>query len=96
MSKQYYVYLVTNRPRGVIYTGVTSSLQRRLFEHREKLVPGFASLYNASRLVYFEVTGSVQSAIAREKQIKGWLRWRKGQLIEATNPHWRDLSEEWE
>ena len=96
MSKQYYVYMVTNRPRGVIYTGVTSSLQRRLFEHREKLVPGFTSLYNASRLVYFEVTGSVLSAIAREKQIKGWLRWRKVQLIETTNPHWRDLSEEWE
>ena len=74
--KQYYVYIMTNRSR-TLYTGVTNELERRVYEHRNHLVPGFTSKYNITRLVYFEDTPDVLSAIAREKQIKGWLRAKK-------------------
>lgn len=70
-------------------------LVRRVFEHKSKLMPGFTSRYNITRLVYFEATGDIQAAIAREKRIKGWLRAKKLALIEAMNPEWKDLSEEW-
>ena len=92
--KQYYVYIMTNRS-GTLYTGVTNHLERRVYEHKQKLVPGFTSRYNINRLVYFETTSNINSAIAREKQIKGWLRSKKLALIETTNPQWRDLSEDW-
>jgi putative endonuclease len=88
--KQYYVYIMTNRSR-TLYTGVTNDLQRRVYEHKEKLLPGFTSKYRINKLVYFEATENVSSAIAREKQIKGWLRERKIALIETTNPQWEDL-----
>jgi putative endonuclease len=71
--KQYYGYIMTNESR-TLYTGVTNDLERRVFEHKQKLVPGFTLKYNISKLVYFEITQDVQAAIAWEKQIKGWLR----------------------
>jgi putative endonuclease len=74
---------------------VTNNLQRRVYEHKHKLVEGFTAKYNITRLVYYEATPDVRSAIAREKQIKGWLRSKKIALIESMNPEWRDLSEGW-
>ncbi len=91
---QYYVYILTNRTR-TLYTGVTNNLERRLYEHKNKLVEGFTSKYNITQLVYFEATSDVRAAIEREKQIKGWLRAKKIALIEAANPDWEDLSLKW-
>jgi putative endonuclease len=93
--RQYYVYILTNGKQGVLYTGVTNDLDRRMYEHKNKLIPGFASKYNLKKLVYFEETIDVNAAITREKQIKGWLRKKKVALIELENPEWTDLSEEW-
>jgi len=95
MRKNYFVYIITNRMRGVLYTGITNDLVRRVYEHKKKLVPGFTTKYNLTRLVFFEDTVDVSAAIAREKQIKGWLRKKKIDLIELQNPRWQDLSEEW-
>jgi len=92
--KQYYVYIMTNKSR-TLYTGVTNDLERRVYEHKQKLVPGFTARYNITRLVYFEATEDVQAAIVREKQIKGWLRRKKIALIESANPRWEDLSVKW-
>lgn len=94
MSRQYYVYIMSNKSR-TLYTGVTNNLERRVYEHKQRLTPGFTSKYNITSLVYFEVTQDVHSAIVREKQIKGWLRARKISLIETANPEWQDLSSEW-
>lgn len=91
----YYVYILTNRSK-TIYTGVTNDLQRRLYEHRNKMIPGFTSKYRIDKLVYFEETNDIKVAIAREKQIKGWLRAKKIALIESINPQWEDLSKEWD
>ena len=85
---------MTNRSR-TLYTGVTSNLYRRVYEHKNKLIAGFTKKYKITKLVYYEVTNEVASAIAREKQIKGWLRKKKIALIESMNPEWKDLSEEW-
>jgi putative endonuclease len=86
--------MLTNRTHSVIYTGVTSDLERRLAEHRWKLVPGsFAARYRLSKLVYYETTPDIRAAIAREKQIKGGSREKKIRLIESVNPQWRDLLE---
>ncbi len=93
--KEYYVYIMTNKKNGVLYTGVTNSLERRVYEHKHKLVPGFTSKYNCTRLVYYESGSDVQGAIEREKQIKGWLRKKKIGLIESENPEWKDLSDGW-
>ncbi len=93
--KQYYVYILASKS-CVLYVGVTNDLQRRIFEHREKRVPGFTKKYNIARLVYFEVYENIRDAIAREKQIKRWRREKKIVLIQATNPTWRDLSEDWQ
>jgi len=79
----------------VLYTGVTNNLERRMYEHKNKLIPGFASKYNLKKLVYFEETIDVSAAITREKQIKGWLRKKKVALIELENPKWNDLSKHW-
>ena len=92
--KQYYVYIMTNRSK-TLYTGVTNDLMRRVYEHKNKMVEGFTKKYNITRLVYFEETNDIQSAITREKQIKGWLRRKKIALIESVNPKWEDLSEGW-
>ena len=90
-SKHYYVYIMTNHSK-TLYTGVTNNLERRVHEHRLKLIPGFRSKYNITRLVYYEETTDVLSAIAREKTIKGWLRTKKIALIESVNPTWNDLA----
>jgi putative endonuclease len=90
----YYVYILTNKSK-TLYTGVTNDLERRLYEHKNKLIPGFTLKYNITRLVFFETTPNVRAAIAREKQIKGWTRTKKLALITAANRHWRDLSVDW-
>jgi len=90
--KQYYVYILTNHSRTP-YTGISNNLQRRVYEHKHHMVEGFTSKYNIIRLVYFEETSDVYAAIAREKQIKGWVRTKKLALIESINPEWRDLSD---
>jgi putative endonuclease len=86
-----WVYRLTNRPNGVLYTGVTAELARRVWQHRTKETPGFASAYNATMLVYFERHEEIISAIAREKTSKKWRRAWKVAMIEKTNPAWRDL-----
>jgi len=91
----YYVYVMTNPNATTLYMGVTNNLERRVYEHRMKLVDGFTRRYNLTILAYFEEGNDVLSAIAREKQLKGWLRLKKVELIESVNPEWRDLSEEW-
>jgi putative endonuclease len=94
--KLFHVYIMTNRPRShVLYTGVTGSLSRRVFEHKNKLVPGFTSRYHLTRLAYYECFFYPEAAIAREKEIKGWRRSKKIKLIESMNPHWEDLAERW-
>jgi putative endonuclease len=89
----YYVYILTNWANKVLYTGVTNDLERRLYEHKNKLIKGFTEKYNVNKLVYFDSTTDVKAAIAREKQIKGWTRQKKNDLIESINPQWYDLSE---
>ena len=80
---------------ATLYTGVTNDLQRRVWEHKQMMVPGFAQRYNITRLVYYEETNDVGAAIAREKEIKGWVRAKKVALIESVNPNWQDLSAGW-
>ena len=94
LTRHYYVYIMTNNS-GTLYTGVTNDLQRRVYEHKYKVMPGFTQKYNITRLVYYDETPDVNAAIAREKQIKGWVRSKKIALIESANPHWQDLSEGW-
>ena len=87
----YYVYILTNKYRNVLYTGVTNDLLRRVYEHRNHLDKGsFTDRYNITRLVYFEHTNDVRAALEREKQIKSWNRARKEQLVESQNPTWAD------
>ncbi len=74
---------------------MTNNLERRIYEHRNKLIPGFTSKYNVHKLVYFEETNDINAALAREKEIKGWRREKKNRLVEQTNPSWADLSEGW-
>jgi putative endonuclease len=88
---QYYVYIMTNRSK-TLYTGITNNLQRRVYEHKQKLIPCFTSKYNINQLVFYEITSDINVALSREKQIKGWLRSKKMALIESMNPEWRDLS----
>ena len=90
----YYVYIMTNSFGNVIYTGITNDLIRRVYEHRNHFEKNsFTSRYNLEKLVYFETTSDVQSAIEREKQIKSWNRKRKNKLVESRNPNWEDLYE---
>ncbi len=92
--KTYYVYILTSST-GTLYTGITNDLFRRVYEHKQKLVEGFTKKYNIDRLVFYEETHDVNSALLREKQIKGWLRKKKIALIQSMNPKWEDLSEGW-
>lgn len=92
MNKQYYVYIMTNENDTVLYTGVTNDLLRRVYEHKNKLVKGFTKKYSVTKLVFYEACDDIESAILREKQIKGWLRAKKITLIESKNPEWKDLS----
>ena len=94
INHQYYVYMMTNKNNTVIYTGVTNNLKRRVFEHKEKLHEGFTKKYNVNKLIYYEVTNDVNSAINREKQIKAGSRQKKINLISGFNGNWRDLYEE--
>ncbi len=91
---QYYVYIMTNNSK-TLYTGMINNLKRRVYEHKRKLIEGFTKKYNINKLVYYEETSNVTASIVREKQIKGWLRRKKIQLIESTNPDWKDLSDKW-
>jgi putative endonuclease len=92
--RHYYVYIMTNHS-GTLYVGMTNDLQRRVWQHKQKLIHGFTKRYNITRLVYYEETPDVKAAIAREKQIKGWARRKKMDLVESLNPGWKDLSGDW-
>jgi len=95
-NERFFVYIMTNRPRShVLYTGVTGDLPHRVFQHKNKLVHGFTSRYNLTRLVYYEEFVYPDAAITREKEIKGWRRSKKIRLIESMNPRWDDLAEKW-
>ncbi|OGH93590.1 MAG: hypothetical protein A2538_05185 [Candidatus Magasanikbacteria bacterium RIFOXYD2_FULL_41_14] len=90
----YYVYILAS-DSGTLYTGVTNNLEKRLSEHKQKLVKGFTEKYDVEKLVYYEHYQDINTAIAREKQLKNWRRDKKEFLIKQINPHWHDLSSEW-
>ena len=92
--KSGYVYLLANISNSVIYTGVTSNLQKRIYEHKQNLVKGFTAKYNVHKLVYYEMFDDIENAIAREKQIKGGSRKKKLDLIKSFNPDYKDLYDE--
>ncbi len=91
---KYYIYIMSSST-GTLYTGMTNDLERRVYEHKHKLKPGFTKRYNVTRLAYFEETNDVGIAIAREKEIKGWRRSKKVALIKTLNPTWQDLAADW-
>ena len=93
-EKLYYIYVLTNKSNKVLYIGITYDLTRRMYEHKNKLVEGFCAKYNVSKLVYFEVTNDVESALEREKQLKNWHRDWKMNHITSLNPNWKDLSDD--
>jgi|ERR1051326_1034354 putative endonuclease len=93
--KTYHVYILTNRWKTVLYTGMTNSLERRIWEHKNKTYDGFTKKYNCDRLVYYETYDEVDQAIGREKQLKPWSRKKKTWLIETMNPEWNDLAADW-
>ncbi len=95
MYKTYYVYLITNWSNKVLYIGVTSNLEQRIHQHKNKLINGFTRKYNINKLVYFEQTNDINSAITREKEIKKWRREKKDDLVKSKNKTWDDLSEFW-
>jgi len=92
---QYYLYILTNKKNGTLYIGVTNNLERRLYEHKNKLVEGFTNKYGLVTLVYFETFQYVKDAIAREKNMKKWKRQWKINLIEEENSDWKDLAHDW-
>ena len=91
---QYYIYILASKKNGTLYIGMTNNLVRRIYEHKNKLLEGFTNKYNVNNLVYFEITNSVNSAIHREKKLKGWKRKWKIDLIEKSNPNLDDLYSE--
>ncbi len=91
-GKQYYVYILANVTNTVLYIGMTSNLERRIYEHKNKLADGFSEKYNVVKLVFFEVTDDPYSAVTRERQLKNWRREWKENLISESNPEWKDLS----
>jgi len=93
-EKQFVVYILASKRNGTLYTGITSDLSKRVWQHKSDAVPGFTAKYGVRLLVYYEVHESAESAIQREKQIKKWNRSWKLRLIEQNNPSWRDLYEE--
>jgi putative endonuclease len=93
-TPRFFVYILASHS-GALYTGVTRHLLRRVHQHREGLIPGFTRRYRVTRLVYFEETSEARSAFARERQIKGWSRLKKVQLVESVNSGWIDLAENW-
>ena len=94
LDRNYYVYILSSKTR-VLYIGVTNDLEKRLWQHKQHLIPGFTKRYNVDKLVYFEHTQSIEGAIEREKHLKGWLRAKKVALIESVNPTWAELSAQW-
>jgi len=92
-ERQYFIYLLTNKTNKVLYIGVTNNLERRIFEHKNKLVEGFTKKYNLNKLVYYEATNDIDGALEREKQLKNWHRDWKINLINSSNPAWKDLSD---
>ncbi len=94
MSRQYYVYIMTNKRNTALYTGVTNNLKRRVYEHREKLVGGFTRKYNATKLVFYEIFQDAENAIMREKHLKAGSRQKKIDLINQMNEEWQDLYEQ--
>ena len=88
----YYVYILTNHNNNVLYIGVTGNLEKRIYEHKHHLVEGFTSKYNVTKLIYFEQTSDVYSAISREKQLKGWTRQKKINLISSVNPNFNEIT----
>ena len=94
MDKQYYIYILTSSKNTVLYTGITNDLKRRVYEHKEKLSGRFTKKYNVTKLVYYEASKDIESAICREKQIKAGSRQRKIELVNSVNKEWRDLYEE--
>ncbi|MEQ8190069.1 MAG: GIY-YIG nuclease family protein [Candidatus Eremiobacterota bacterium] len=93
MSKQYYLYIMTNKNNTALYTGVTNDLKRRVYEHKKNLKEGFTNKYNINKLVYYEILEDSYNAISREKQIKGGSRKKKIDLINSMNKEWKDLYE---
>jgi putative endonuclease len=93
-DKSYYVYIMASQSR-TLYIGVTNNLEKRVYQHKHRLTPGFTSRYNINKLVYYAETNDVTEAITREKELKGWLRKKKKALIEEFNPTWEDLSSGW-
>jgi putative endonuclease len=94
--KQFFVYMMTNGPKpAVLCTGVTGDLLRRVWQHKNKLIPGFTSRYNLTRLVYYERFFFPDAAISRKKELKGWKRSKKIKLVESMNPRWEDLARDW-
>ncbi|MBE6354900.1 GIY-YIG nuclease family protein [Treponema sp.] len=94
--EKYYVYILANKTNSTLYIGVTNDLKRRIYEHKNKLYEGFSAKYNVNKLVYFEECSDIKSAIQREKNLKKWKRAWKNELIEKTNPEYKDLSADWE
>ncbi len=90
----YFVYMITNKSNKVVYIGVTNDLQRRVYEHKEKMITGFSQKYNTTKLVYFEEFTDIKEAILREKEIKKWRREKKDNLINTLNPKWLELLRE--
>ena len=95
MKRDFYVYILANK-KGTIYIGVTNDLERRFYEHKNNLIPGFSSKYDCHKLIYYEEYLNVWDAISREKQIKKWNRKKKENLINTLNPDWIDLSRKWQ
>lgn len=93
MNNQYYVYILTNQRNSVLYTGATSDLEKRIYEHKSKIIAGFTKKYNVNKVVYYEIFNNIDEAIKREKQIKSGSRKNKIKLIENANPDWNDLAE---
>lgn len=92
--KQFFVYILANSTK-MTYIGITNNIERRVFEHKKGLIEGYTKKYNISKLVYLETGSDINMAIKREKQLKGWIRAKKVNLIESVNPNWDDLSLEW-
>ena len=93
MEKRFHIYILASKS-GVLYIGMTNNLVGRIWDHKQKRFPGFTSKYNVTKLVWYEARSTAMSAVAREKEIKAWRRSKKVALIEAMNPHWKDLTPE--